>query len=113
MLLMFVLLVSFHSSLLNSKFGPNSDLNEAINKLEEKPESQARQSLVAEEVVSSNAVSDLEINELAQTLLDLLEATTEGKAAKSKYQISVQDSQIGVIGDDTEVAGGINFNKPD
>jgi hypothetical protein len=48
--------------LLQRKFGPDSDVIEAIAKLEAKPESKARRDAIAEEVASAKADSDPEID---------------------------------------------------
>ena len=35
--------------------------------------------------------------------------TTEGEKAKGKYRVDARDAQVGVIGDDVKVEGGIHF----
>ncbi len=54
---------------LTKKYGADSDLVEAVNKLEQKPNSEARKATVQEEVESAKALDDSLIVQLAQQLL--------------------------------------------
>jgi hypothetical protein len=58
--------------LLLRKFGEKSDLADAVTKLEQKPESEARKGMVAEEVEASEADKDQEILAVAKQLLEQL-----------------------------------------
>ena len=40
-----------------------------------------------------------------------LQQSDEGKVALKKYNVTIQDSQVGVVGDNTQVKGGIHFGK--
>ena len=96
---------------LKKKFGPDSDLAEAVETLEKKPESAGRQTTVQEEVAAAKAAGDPELQELAQALIEALKSTPEGEKAVGKYQVDVSGGQVGVIGDDARVEGGIHFGK--
>ena len=96
---------------LKKKFGPDSDLAEAVETLEKKPESAGRQTTVQEEVAAAKAAGDPELQELAQALIEALKSTPEGEKAVGKYQVDVSGGQVGVIGDDAKVEGGIHFGK--
>ena len=52
------------------KFGETSDLAEAVEKLEKKPDSKGRQGTLNEEIEAVNAHQDTEIIDLAQALLE-------------------------------------------
>jgi len=57
---------------LQDKYGVNSGLLEAVDKLEQKPDSKARQSVLQEEVVNSKAEQDPKLIQLANELLEKL-----------------------------------------
>lgn len=95
--------------LIQDKFGKKSDLVNAIDTLEKDPNSKSRQGLVQEEVKKARADQDAELLEAAQTLLHALESTPEGKQVVAKFRIDIKNSQVGVIGDNTKVEGGIHI----
>lgn len=66
-------------ALLKKKFGEKSDLVEAVNKLEAKPQSEARKSTVQEEVEAVKANDDPEIVQLAQDLLGKIKEQPGGQ----------------------------------
>ena len=96
---------------IKQKCGAEGDLVQAVETLEQKPDSGARQAVVAEEVTGANLAADAELVKLAQALLDALKDTPAGEEALSKYHIEAQDSEIGVIGDRAHIEGGIHFGK--
>ena len=55
---------------LKKKFGETSDVVDAVDKLEKKPDSEARKATVQEEVEIAKVNDDPEILKLAQDLLD-------------------------------------------
>ena len=59
-------------TLLKKKYGEKSDLNDAIDRLEKRSESDARQKVVEEEVAAARADKDSEILNAAQVLLNQL-----------------------------------------
>ena len=97
---------------LKKKFGADSDLAEAVEKLEKKPDSAGRQETLKEEVEAAQAANDPQLQQLAQALIEALKSTPEGEKAVSKYQVDARGAQIGVIGDKVKVEGGIHFGKP-
>jgi hypothetical protein len=89
---------------LQQKFGIKSDLVEAVEHLEKKPEAKGRQTDVADEVKAAQADQVPEVREAAEALLAALQSTPAGRAALSKYQVNVQ-GDVGIIGDHTEIKG--------
>jgi hypothetical protein len=66
-------------SLLKNKFGHDSDVAQAIEKVEAKPDSNGRQATLAEELEAVNSLSDPELVSAAQSLLSLIKALPEGE----------------------------------
>ncbi len=94
---------------LKKKHGAESDVVEAVENLEKKPDSEPRQAVVAEEIADTKANEDPELNQLAQTLLDAVKQTPAGAEIVSKHNIQITNSQVGVIGDNAKIVGGIHF----
>lgn len=95
---------------LRQRCGLESELAQAVDKLEQKPDSTGRQETLREEVEAAGVAADAELKTLAAALLQALQQTAEGQVALGKYQI--QAGNIGVVGDNTQVEGGIHFGKP-
>jgi hypothetical protein len=66
-------------SLIKKKFGHDSDVAEAIDKLETKPDSDGRKQTLAEELKATNSASDPELVSVAQSLLALIKALPQGE----------------------------------
>jgi hypothetical protein len=66
-------------TILKRKFGDDSEVVEAVDKLEQKPDSEARKALLKEEVEAAGADNDLEVREAAQELRELIEAQPGGE----------------------------------
>jgi hypothetical protein len=64
---------------LQQKFGVNSELVEAVDKLEQKPTSKDHQATLQEEVTSSGAGEDPDLLYMANTLLAQLKELSGGK----------------------------------
>ena len=64
---------------LQKKFGEKKDLIDAVNKLEEQPDSNARKALLAEEIDKAKVNDDSEILQLAQALLSKLKEQPGGE----------------------------------
>ncbi|MCI5167002.1 MAG: hypothetical protein D3903_13140 [Candidatus Electrothrix sp. GM3_4] len=99
-------------ALLQSKFGEDSALAEAVEQFEKNPESAARKAVVAEELAKVRGHQDEEVLAVAKQLLELLTAVQpQGDVfSGSGKQVNVTgEAQIGVLGDNTEVKGGIHF----
>ncbi len=74
-------------SALKKKFGETSDLIEAVDKLEKKPDSEGRKTMLQEEVEIAKFNDDAQILELAQELLKKLQSD---ESIGSKYQVTFQ-----------------------
>ncbi len=97
---------------ITEKFGTDSRIVKAVTELESEPKFKPNQDALAGRVAQVKATDDLELQQLALALIEALESTPEGQESVVKYQIVASDSQIGVIGDDATVEGGIHFGKP-
>jgi hypothetical protein len=89
------------------KFGADSDLADAVKKLEKQPDAQARQLLLKEELEAAGADKDEEIIKAAQALLDAVKAQPGGEEAVR----SIVNQQVS--GDHSKaiaVSGGQNVN---
>lgn len=64
---------------LKQKFGVDSNLAEAVNNLENKPDSAGRKETLREEVISAKADQDPDVLKAAQALLDQLKAQPDGE----------------------------------
>jgi hypothetical protein len=71
---------------LKKKFGAESDLVEAVDKLEKKPNSEGRKVTVQEEVSVAKANEEPEILKLAQDLLDKTKEQPGGQKIKNRTQ---------------------------
>lgn len=79
----------------------NNDAIDALQKLEQKPDSSGRQNVLNEELVNANVQHSIEIKQLLNNLLENLSQTESGKKALSKYTINAE--KIGVVGDNTHI----------
>ncbi len=66
-------------AVLQDKFGVKSELVEAVDKLEEKPDSKTRQAMLQEEVASSKADQDPDLLQVAKSLIEQLKQLPGGK----------------------------------
>ena len=96
---------------IQKKFGPENSLVKAIDTLEEKPASKGLQTFVQEEVQTAKAEQDPDLVNAAKELLKALEKTSEGKAAMGKFNIQMDNSEVGVIGENTTVHGGVHMHR--
>jgi alpha-ketoglutarate-dependent taurine dioxygenase len=64
-------------ALLCKKFGKESEVVQAVQQVEAKPISKARQAVLAEEVATFKADQDAELLQLAQALLQVLQSSTD------------------------------------
>lgn len=83
-------------SALQRKFGDKSELVDAVNKLEKRPDSEARRAFVSEEIENSEAESAPEIRKLAEAILSQLNPE---KKETSKYTTNISGDMKGQIGD--------------
>ena len=87
------------------KFGETSDLVEAIDKLEKKPDSKGRQGTLQEEIEAVNAYQDTEIIQLAQALLDKIKE-------QSPAQKNTTMGDVTAMGEGSEAIGIGNLEGP-
>ena len=66
-------------ALIKRKFGHNQDLNEALQKLEEKPDSPGRKGTLKEEIAAAKVDQDEEIVKAAAAFLEKLKALPGGQ----------------------------------
>lgn len=66
-------------SALKNKFGSDSDLIDAVDKLEKKPSSEGRKVTLIEEVETASLNEDADLIKLAQTLLDKVKEQSSGQ----------------------------------
>ena len=83
---------------LKKKFGSESDLVDAVDKLEKKPDSEARKATVREEVEITKLNDDPKIIWLAQDLLDKIKEQPDGRQIINQTQTN-EVSSVTVGGD--------------
>ena len=71
---------------LKKKFGSESDLVDAVDKLEKKPDSEGRKATLQEEVEIANVNDDSKISLLAQDLLDKIKEQPGGQQIINQTQ---------------------------
>lgn len=92
---------------LKKKFGSDSDLVDAVEKLEKKPDSEVRRSAIQEEVELAKATEDPVILKLAQDLLDQIKEQPDGQEMINNTQTNT------VSGGTFNFSGGGSFEfKP-
>jgi hypothetical protein len=64
---------------LKRKFGDQSEVVDAVDKLEQKPDSEARKALLQEELEAADADEDDEIRQAAEKVRELIEAQPGGE----------------------------------
>ena len=96
---------------IRAKFGDESKISQAVEAVEDEPEFEPNLTALAGRVEQVDAAEDEELQTLAQALLKALQDTSAGQEAMSKYDIQATDSEIGVIGDNANIKGGIHFDQ--
>lgn len=81
---------------LAKKVAPQPEAQQALENVIKTPESKGHQMVLAEELEKLDIALDRKLMELAKELLKTIEAS---QGTSPKYQVHVQDSQVGVIGD--------------
>ncbi|MFP4221402.1 MAG: hypothetical protein ACLFSH_12580 [Phormidium sp.] len=71
---------------LKQKFGPDSDLVDAVDSLEKKPDSEGRKAMVQEEIEIAKAIDDPDLVGLAQMLLDKIKEQPGGQQVINQNQ---------------------------
>jgi hypothetical protein len=95
---------------LQHKYGLDSDLVGAVEKLEKKPDSAARQDTLQEEVAAAGADKDAEIMKMVEKLIDLMNSTSSADSGSVNVNISGGQNK-GIFGV-KEIKGG-TFNIGD
>lgn len=90
-----------------SKFGKDSDLVEAVNKLEAKPDSEGRKATLIEEVAASKANDDAQLVQLAQHVIDLVKQQPGGQQVITQTVSNVKNNVMSGSGNATG-----NFTEP-
>ena len=92
---------------LRTKFGVGADT--AVTALETAPESEPLQKLLMDQLVSTQAAHDETLLRLAEKLVEAIKTTSAGQEAMVKFNIHAENSEIGNIGDNAHIEGGIHF----
>jgi hypothetical protein len=88
-------------SALKNKFGSNSDVVDAVEGLEKKPDSKGRQATLQEEIENAKANDDAQIVQLAQDLLKKLKDEPGGQEIINQTQTNIASGNT--------VGGDLNF----
>lgn len=88
-------------SALKKKFGSESDVVDAVEGLEKKPNSEGRKAILKEEIANAKVNDDTEIVRLAQDLLDQLQDQPNGEQIIKQTQINTSSGNT--------VGGNYNF----
>jgi hypothetical protein len=109
-------------ALIVRKFGEKADVADAVEGVEGKPDSEARQSVLTEELETAGAAQDADLVQQAQALLDLLQqhglepATSyhaelrgSGAIAQGPGAVAAGEGGVAVGGD---VKGGVHISSP-
>ncbi len=87
------------------------ELPAAMGRLEEMPESKNRLGMVQEGIEMSGADKDAELIEAVQALAEALKGARRGKKESGKSMLNFKACNIGVVGDNADIRGGIHFGK--
>jgi polyisoprenoid-binding protein YceI len=98
-------------STIQKKFGSESKAAKAVAALEQEPDFKPNQEALAGRLEQAGAAEDTELQKLAAALVEALRQSEEGQAALAKYQVSISNSEVGVVGDHARVSGGIHFGR--
>ncbi len=99
---------------LKKKFGETSDLAEAVDKLEKKPDSEGHKITLQEEVEAANAHEDAEMLQLAQALLDKIKEQSPAQKNTTMGDVNVKGKgniAIGNVDTNQGSIGGIHGKK--
>ena len=94
-------------AMLQRTFGNNSEVVEAVDKLEKKPDSEGRKGMLKEELEDAGVDHDPEVRQVAQELLKQLEAQPGGEA-------HIQNAVGSYIAQaDRGSSAEVNINRPE
>jgi Ribonuclease G/E len=83
---------------LKKKFGAESDIVDAVEKLEKKPDSESRQVILQEEIEIAKVNDDPDLRQLAQDLLDRIRSQSGGQEMINQTQTNTV-SNVNMSGD--------------
>ncbi len=96
-------------AVLKRKFGNDSEVTKAVDNLEDKPDSPARQGQLAEEVEVAGADQDPDVRRAAQDLLDQIKAQPGGDAHIQNTQNAFGS---GIAQAQDHSTATVNFHQP-
>ena len=96
---------------LRNKFGGESKLARAVSELEEEYDYKPNQQNMAGRIEQVNATADDDLLKLMRDLANALAKTPEGRAGMAKFNVVTKDSQVGIVGNNAHVEGGIHSHK--
>lgn len=96
-------------ALIKRKFG-QTELPEAIEKLEKRPESKGRQETVQEEIEMVEADKDPEIIKEIEKLQEAIQQVPNVQEKLARYNLTIKNSKIGSIGDNVTITGDIHIS---
>lgn len=96
---------------IRKKFGPDSNVVAAVSELEKEPDFKPNREVLAGRIEQVDAASDDDLLKRVDDLVKALEKSTEGRSALAKHHVNIQDSQVGVVGDNARVEGGVHFGS--
>jgi hypothetical protein len=96
---------------IRNKFGQSSKVDEAVQTLEKEPDFEPNRTALAGRIEQARATEDTDLMKLAKVLTEALSQSAEGRAALSKYNVTIENSDVGVIGDHAHIEGGMHFGK--
>lgn len=94
---------------IQKKFGDDSKVIKAVTELEKEPDFKPNRDALAGRIEQADAAADKDLLKLAEALMAALQKTTEGRSALSKYNVRIENSQVGIVGDNAHVEGGLHF----
>jgi hypothetical protein len=96
---------------IRKKFGGESKVITAVAELENEPDFKPNQEALAGRMQQVQATEDGDLLKLAEALMVAMQQTDEGRSALAKYKVSIQNSEVGIVGDNARVEGGMHFGK--
>jgi len=95
--------------IIKRKFG-KTELLEAIENLEKRPESKGRQETVKEEIEMAKADKDPEIIKEIENLQEVIQQIPNVQEKLARYNLTIENSKVGSIGDNVTIKGGIHIS---
>ncbi len=96
---------------IGKKFGKEGKVAEAVAALEKEPDFKPNRQALTGRMEQVQAAADNDLLKLAAALIVALEKSNEGRAALAKYKVHIENSQVGIVGDNAHVEGEMHFGK--